>query len=541
VIRWVLLLALATPVWAQGLFDPPAANRFTAFPGARERYAESLALLKERLENNNTDVAGLERMAQLATALGRTGQLIESLRVIVRTRGLTDAHRAKLRGLFGHMLVSNFSLAPGPKIVQLGGRGIRIQIGPGNRAPARKAYMEAVEHLRAAIAADPRDARAKEDLAKALLGLKRTDEEAKEAEELKAQARALRLVQNLTRPPPIDLTIPAQQTREHAESLEQRKQGPDHARALALRKRALVDFFCTRTIAYTYEPSVFESVALLAPEHIVQEYLIRTYVNSKGDLDAVPVHYLPARPEKRREIIRALASDQTANAAAVLLALIMANRQHDSSAGEAVTVLAAAQHPAVVETLAGMIDTELFLADRSQFLPFAVRRLVRLAGEMKLETAAPILLRGLTVDTALDRPLFVARALGALGREPEAEVLLGFALDRDQDVFYRREAVAALARIRPDRLDVLKDEPLLEIAIAGARYRREPSDALRGRILIGIGREHEIDEACDLCLEFQIEEAIPLLEDFVQQRKTHYGIDGVKTALKVLQSRARGS
>ena len=534
--RWAALLLLTTPVVAQGMFDPPSPRLYRAYPGARERYAESLALLKVRLEADFTQVADLERLAELTQDLGRGAEFIASLRVIALSKGLHHKDRSRLRGLLGHVLVTGHRMDGWVQIIQ---GGMRIRIGNSNPTVSRKAYLEAVPYLRGCIQDHPEDVRAREDLAKALEGLNAADNK-EEVEELRRQAGALRLRQAPPVPPRIDTSIPAQQMRERAEQLEQRESGPDHTTALALRKQALVLVFCTETIPFTYEPGGWLSVAQLAPESLVQEYLTRTFTNTLGDIDAVPAHYQPTAPTERLRILRTLAADKTAQSTAVLFALFMQNRYADYFADEAVAVLAAADNPAAAEHLPRLLRTELFTTG-DLFRPFAVRRLVALAAAMKLQAAAPALVQALPLDRKLDRPLYIARALGNIGRAEDAAVLLAYAKSADHDVWGRREAVAALGRLQPDQLAALVDDALLEIAVAGARYRIEPSEALRGRILAGFGRLHEVDEAAALCIEFQIVEAIPLLDDLIEANKHPYAIDGAKAALKKLRDRARGS
>jgi hypothetical protein len=73
-------------------------------------------------------------------------------------------------------------------------------------------------------------------------------------------------------------------------------------------------------------------------------------------------------------------------------------------------------------------------------------------------------------------------------------------------------------------------EPYLELALAAARYRAEPSEALRGRLLQGLGHPHEADDAARYLADLGVREALPDLERFLAEKNDHYAVPAVKAA-----------
>jgi hypothetical protein len=141
----------------------------------------------------------------------------------------------------------------------------------------------------------------------------------------------------------------------------------------------------------------------------------------------------------------------------------------------------------------------------------------------------------LPLDRDLVHPRGIARALGALGGAAHADALLAIASDPLVDVWFRREAVLALGRVATARLAEVPAEPSLELAVAAARYRAEPTEALRGRLLQGLARTHEADDAARYLLELNVREAIPDLEMFLATSPDHYAAGVVRDALDRLR------
>ena len=238
-------------------------------------------------------------------------------------------------------------------------------------------------------------------------------------------------------------------------------------------------------------------------------------------------------------ILRGLAKDGSSASGAVLLRAISLGYP-ETEVEAALDGLAVGRHEAVRKHLPRLLEAALFSPLPDFFPPTGQPRLVELAARMRVEEAAPVLAKLLLDDTELDWPRGIARALGEIGGPEHAGALLAVANDPARDVYFRREAILALGRIAPARLDEIAAEPCLELAFAAARYRNERSDDARGRILTGLGREHETDDAARLCVELFIREAAPAMEEFLARNKDHYAAAAVRKALETLTGRGRG-
>jgi tetratricopeptide (TPR) repeat protein len=528
---WVLLPLLAAPLAAQNApedpFAPPEKDSFrrSAVPGTRERVTESLALIREDLARRTPDAATLERAHALLLPLGRVTQLIPTVRKALEH----SVDPGPLSGLLGDLLVRAGGVArPGR---------VRIVFGPGGRpnlrrpdANARALYEEAVLLLRIALAADASDVRSIRNLAAALEALDREGNK-EEVEELRNRAVAVELRAREEVAAPVDLLAEVYALRSRAEELEQVEADPDHAAALDLRRKALVYEFCTHTIPFAYEPAIFEPVSLLAPEHLVRQNLTRTYLSKDGEIKSVAVVYHMPPLSKRVELVAALAVDETENAAAVLLSLLRRAHRGDPLAESVLAGLAEGRHQGLREHFPRLLGTALAGLDRTDYPDHVRRAFVRLAGLLGFPEAAPVLRAFLARDDDVYAPLGVADALGRIGRPEDADALVTLAKDEGKDIHFRREAVYALGRFAPGRLAAFEDSARLEIAVAAARYRAAPGDAARGRILAGLGREHEIDEAARYSADLDIEIAIPLLETFLADHADHYAAESVRAAL----------
>ncbi|MHC4972301.1 MAG: hypothetical protein ACYTG3_08210 [Planctomycetota bacterium] len=531
---WAVLLLVAAA--AADPFTPPRERFFGGPPDAYGRYLESLALCKATLEKDPTQVLALERAIDLLERFRLSDDLTDRVRAALRHADLEPAHRAALRGLLGRLLVR--------KAAGLGG-GMRIVvIGPGGQvqtqsreltAEARRLYTEAVAHLRAAINADAKAARARNDLAGALDALDPVTNAA-EVTRLRTEAGALTLRPPVVaRPAPESTDRQAVDLRLRAERLEQRPTDPDHAEALLLRKRALVLDYCTHTIPFAYEAPLYGPVSLLADAALVRTNLTRSYVTRKGDTDRVAPRHYPATAKRKREIVQGLTHERSANGAAVLLRLVARAQPVDELAGLAHDVLAQGKHAAAVVHLPSLLDAALFLGDLRHYTPRGERMLVSLAASLGAVDAALVLRKYLDLDTNLGQPRDIAAALGRLGRPDDAPALLALARDPHRDVYFRRQAIRALGRIEGARLDDIPAEPHLELALAAARYAREPSESLRGRILTGLDHFHEADDAARYCAELGLREALPLIDAFLARHKDHYAKDQLMAAREALR------
>ncbi|MHC4133985.1 MAG: hypothetical protein ACYTDU_05965 [Planctomycetota bacterium] len=530
---WAVLLLVATA--AADPFTPPREQLSGGAPDAYGRYLESLALCRATLKQDPTHVLALERAIDLLDRFGLSLDLTDRVHAALRHADLELAHRAALRGLLGRLLVQ--------KAAGLGGAMRIVMIGPGGQVQvqnreltveARKLYTEAVAHLRAAIRADARAARARNDLARALDALD-TETNAAEVRRLRTEAGVLSLRANFVRPEPERTDRMAVDLRLQAERLEQQPAQPEHAEALLLRKRALVLDYCTHTIPFEYEAPLYGPVSLLADIGLVRTNLTRSYTNRKGDTARVAPRYYPATSKRKREIVQGLALDRSANAAAVLLRMVATARPGDALAGSALDVLAQGKHKDIAGHLPRLLDRALFLGDHRHYSPRGQRMLVSLAAALGVTDAAPVLAKYLDLDTILDWPRDIAAALGKLARPSDATALLALARDPRRDVYFRRQAILALGRIAGEQLDGVPGEPYLELALAAARYARAPSESLRGRILTGLDHFHEADDAARYCVELGLREARPLIEAFLARHKDHYAKEQLEAARDALR------
>ncbi|MHC4816440.1 MAG: hypothetical protein ACYTF8_00070 [Planctomycetota bacterium] len=530
---WAVLLLVATA--AADPFTPPTQQLFDhSATGACGRYLESLALCKASLARDPTHVLALERAIDLLTRFRRSLDLTETVRAALRHADLEPGHRAALRGLLGRLLVTNAR--------DLGGRGRIVRIGPGGQlqiqgqelsAEARTLYTEAVEHLRAALRADPKSLRVRQDLAQALDALD-AEKNAGEVRRLRMEAAALGLRRNLVRPKPERTDRIAVDLRRQAERLEQPSTKPEHAAALLLRKRALVLDYCTHTIPFEYEATLYGPVSLLADADLVHTNLTRSYTSRKGETGQVAPRYYPAPLSRKSAIVQALSLDPSANATAVLLRLVM-TAQARPLTGAAKNILAEGRHPDAARHLPRLLDCALFSGDHRHYSPRGQRLLVSLAGALGVTDAAPVLARYLDQDADLDWPRDIAAALGRLARPDDVAALLAMARDPRRDVYFRRQAIRALGHIDGALLDSVPAEPYLELALAAARHAREPSESLRGRLLTGLDHPHEADDAARYCAELGIREAVPLIEAFLAERKDHYARAELRAAADALR------
>jgi len=522
----LLLAAVATA----GPFDPPPKKRFqAAVPDGYARYAESFALLKERLAASPAELASLERLAGMLERFGRAPEAIPLVRTALQRDDLAEKQRAGLRALLGHLLVLDAG-AGNVRVIRIGVGGRRIE--PGLSREARSKLTEAVGHLRAALRALPESERGRTDLANAL---ERLDEEANKLEvrKLRLEAGALAARRRVEPPKPVQLDAQAGVLRLQAEELE-RKEPPEHAAALLLRRKALVLDFCTHTVPFDYEPPVYAAASLLAPRGTVNRNLTRTYRTRAGEIETVRPQYYGATAEQKRDLIDGLARDAGAPAAAILLKLAMTGHVRDTLADAALDALVDGRHAAAIEHLPRLLEIALVTPSAG------TRRLVALARSLGVREAAPVLAKHVARDDDLDLPFDAAAALGAVGEPGHADALVAVARDPARDVYFRRQAILALGRLAPDRLADVPDEPYLALARAAAQYRAEATDRLEGRVLSGIGRPHETDDAARYCVDLDIREAIPSLESFLAANPDHYAAGAAKAALETLVRRTRG-
>jgi len=533
---WAVLLLAAVAAGEEDPFAPTIAGLGGEEAVERDTYCrviESLALVKEQLARDPADPRALDRALELFAIHGRQQLLEPTFRNALR--GDPAPERAgRIKGLLAHLLVEQ-TIQNANVWVIAGGQIQRGGLGLEERAK----LTLAVDMLREALRVETKSVRVRRDLVSALLTL---DAQANAEEVVRLQAQIDVLVAAATPPPPPP-AYPAQeeaaQLRGVAEQMEQKETDPDHAGALLLRKRALVLDYCAWTIPFEYDASLYGPVSLLAPEEFIQSNLQRSFRKRDGSIGTVAALYYPPPLAQRLQIVAGLAKDQGAAAGALLLRLVASRWEEDALTAAAVRSLVEGGHPAVREHLTRMLQSALFSGDTDHYpLPGQVR-LVRLAARLKPEGVAPVLAGLLPRDTDVAEPRWIAAALGATGGPEQADALLAVARDPERDVFFRREAILALGRVAPDRLDDVSPEPYLELALAAARYRAAPSDALRGRILNGIGNGHETDDAARLCVEFDLREAIGPLERFCADHPDDYACPIARHALETLTTRSK--
>lgn len=547
--RATILVLLATVAAA----DPfaPKREELQLDDAAYARYVETLALLKGALER---DPAGsLERAVTLLEDFGLAEQFEDPVAKALAAATEEGPRRGTLLSLYGHLLVARGARNGNVWIFVQGGG---VQQGDLDDE-TKKLLATASGMLRDAIRLRPSDARAREDLATALDMLD-SEENAEEIARLRMEAGALRLGGRVPAPqaPQED---EAEKLRHEAEALEQKETEPDHTGALLLRKQALVREFCSRTVPVEYDPALYGPVALLASEDLVVRNLTRTYRKRDGTIDSVRPTYHPAKPMQRAQIAEGLGRDPGPAAGAVLLKLLATADERDDVAEAALRGLVLGNHEAVRRHLPTLLAATVYRSDLLEALrgelrdlrnrlralgveppavgnegttygPVGQALLVEAAVALKVQEAAPVLAALLPVEDDLIQPRFIARALAGLGDAAQADALLAVARDPARDVFFRREAILALGRVAPARIGEVPAEPHLELAIAAARYRAEPSEALRGRLLQGLGQPHEADDAARYLLELHVREAIPDLERFLEDKGDHYAAPVVRDA-----------
>jgi len=543
-VRVAVLLSLAAAAAAQDPFTVPHEPfQLGEVPHAHARFTESLALCRAALEADAADVRALEHAVALLEHFGRETELIPVVKKAFGIQGLDAKRTAALYGLMGHLLVQEALSDSGGGMVVIVWAGGGRQIDRGELSKEAKDKLEqAVQYLRQAIQAYPEDSRSRDSLAHALDAL---DAEGNKLEVRKLQMEAAVLHEREDAsagdvPELVRTDVTADELRTRAEELEQQEH-PDHAQALILRKQALVLNFCTLTIPFEYEPGLYDTVSLLASTDQLRRNLTRSFIRRAGDVDFVPPQIFGATTKKKLELIEALSRDRSAGSAAALLALLLQATRPDPVADAAFAALRDAAHPAAVEHLPRLLETCMH-KDGDRVVPaWAGHRLVDLAAAWKVRAAAPVLVRMLPRDDDLMTPLGTAAALGELGGPENAPALLAVAQDPGADIWFRREAVLALGRLAPEKLDAVPPEPALEIAVAAARHRVAPSETTLGRILNGLASEHEADDAARYCVDLDLRAAVPSLESALSSRKDHYAAPILAEALAELTARMKGA
>jgi len=498
---------------APGPFDMPPPG-FAGWEGARARYYEEIERFKVRIERNPANADALERALDLCDELGRTRLLVETARRAAQAKEIDDASRLRNRGVLGRTLValSNSMGTRGNFIRILNGRIIQTVSDE-----QKKILTEAIDHLRAAVKRDRTRPALRYALAEALETLQAdAEEENKEAAKLRDEAESI-----ATRDARIDVaTGPYAKQAEglvaRAAEIEQAKEDPDHVRALELRKKAVVFWFCRDTIVFDFAPGLYQPVSQLAPRHIVFDTLTRTYLNRKGEVDEVVPNYHGAPLAKKMGLIEGLGKEQSNGADAALLALVRGSQlTHDVIADAAAKVLAQKGHDAARRGLPLLLAKALYARETQRFPIQGQRRLIDLAATLKLAGAAPVLVELLQRDNDLRWPRGVAAALARTGRPEHADALKKIALDTARALHFRREAARAFALLAIDRAGELDAHAELEIALAAARYEKAPDESTLGRLLNGLADDLEVDEAARYCAELRIAEARPAMDAFL--------------------------
>jgi hypothetical protein len=498
-----------------------------AYPGAAARYSETLGILKRRIEESPADIEALEWAHDLLVRMNRQTQLTPVVFAASAVKGLDEERAGAIRGLLGHLLLARaneLGWEGGGFVVIIGGRGGQRIRGMERSKEAIKLLNEAEPHLRASLKANPDDLRAMGDLIEVLEGIdgeKHGDEISKLRVE---RAAATQHETPIFRLPEVQMDVRVNDLRQQAQVLEMRRNDPDHEAALPLRREALVLEFCSRTIPFEYRASLYPPVSLLAPESMVQRNLTRHYTKLSGENDSVRVQYYPPGEERRLGVIRGLATDPSDCATATMLAVLRRATADGPVEQAAIAALTRNERPALTNYLPALLSIAIHNRQEGHYPPIGQRLLVQLVGALRLGTASPVL-----VAAAQQRPRFdlyqprgILEAIGKLGRPEDSEMLLGIARDPKRDVYFRRRAIDALSEMGAELPAELDDDPLLAVSVAAARYRREPTEALRGRILNFLDDEHQADDAAAYCVVLGIKEALPLIEAQAGQRREHY-------------------
>lgn len=540
---------------AAALADPflPTREELHVDDATYARYVETLALLKASLDR---DAAGsLERALDMLERFGLEGRLEEPIAKALEGAKEEGPARAGLLALHAHLMVAKGAQAGNVWVFGPNG-DIRRE---GIDADTKKMVGAAADMLREAIRSRPKDARAKEDLATAL-DLIDSEKNATEVGRLRMEAAGLRVVAGQPPPEPPH-TDDAERLRNEAAALEQKPTEPDHARALLLRKEALVRDFCAGTIPVEYDPALYGTVSLLASEDVVQRNLTRTFLKRDGTVESVPPRYHPAKPARRVELAQGLGRDPGPAAGAALLKLLATAHARDTVTAAALKGLAEGKHEAVRRHLPALLAATVYREDgmldalmaelndlRRQlralgmdeppmdateggYGPVGQALLIEAAVALDVKEAAPVLATLLPLESDLLQPRGIAAAVGRLGGAAQADALLAIARDPRRDIYFRREAIVALGRAAPARLAEVPAEPTLDLAIAAARYRAEPSEALKGRLLQGLGQPHEADDAARYLLDLGVAGAVPEIERFLEEHEDHYAAPLIRAML----------
>jgi hypothetical protein len=514
---WPLLLILFAPAPRTAFQTPPPGRSGTA--GVRARFAESLSRLAARLDRNPADADAIERLLTLNELLGRTQRLAPVARNALENTKLDEKTRGRIRGVLGVALVAevNATRGFGNVIIFVNGK-----LQPQNRGLTdahRKLFVEAEGHLRAGVQHDNRNPQYKDALAEVIGALHPNREDAgKEAEQLRTRAVAIRMRTERTTVGEDPFQTQAGTLIAEAERFEQTETEPDHMRALEKRKQALVLAFCRDTIPFDFAATLYEQVVLLAPRNLVQEYLTRSFQNSRKQIDHVTPKYHGAPFSARLKLVEDLGKDGSNGADAVLLALIRgATALNDPLAEAATTALCNGEHKSARAGLPLLLAKSLYSGDANRFPVQGQRLLVQLAVRMECKATTAVLGTMLVHDNDLFWPRRIGWALGRLGDEKQSRKLLLVAKNEKRDLSFRREAARACALLDPESALALDAYPELAIALAAARYEATRDDALKGRLLNGFSSDLEIDEAARYCADLGIKEALPAMESFLRE------------------------
>ncbi|MDH3592548.1 MAG: hypothetical protein OER88_11755 [Planctomycetota bacterium] len=537
--RWPLLFVLAFPTLA--FADPFALAPGLQFgeegvPGAAARLNETLAILRDATATNPGDAAAWTRAADILEGFGRAAELVEPLRKAHKK--LQGPAQSAVGGVLGRSLAAKANAEGG------GGGGFIIVIVNGQMQPQRRnvnkaaqaIYKEAIALLKESIRVQPEQIKERLVLADALEATS-TGEPSKEPTKWRLEASALKMKRRGALEVPLrfttDTRIAALLTK--AQELEL-KTDPAHKAAGALRKEALVLSYCNYTIPFEYEPTLFETIAQLATQQDLTAKLTRHYLDRDGTQRTVPPEYHAPSWPRRIELIKTVGRSSGDTAVAALLA-VLGTKYSTGELGELALDLLAKSQSATLKARLAMLLTSALLDDEPVYQHRAIvqRRLVELAARLKLKQATPTLVAAFRRQDDLITPRGIANALATIGDPFAAGVLLETARDPNRDVYYRRNAVLALGRLAPALLADLPDEPKIALAKAAARYRIQPDDANKGRILSAIGTDHETDDAAALCVALEIREAVPLLEAWLGEHTKHYAVGPVAAAVKALR------
>jgi len=553
--RGALILVLLAVAAAADPFTP-AREDLAVDDAAYARYVETLAILKESIDR---DPAGsIERAFDILEQFGIADRMGETIAKALAGATEKSPARGTLLGLSAHLMVQE---AEGMANVWVfGPNGVVRREGIDDAT--RKMLGTATDMLYEAIRLRPKDARAKEDLATAL-ELLDADKNAEEVAKLRTEATVLRMGEGAPPPEPAPVADDAAKLRREAEALEQKESEPEHAKALLLRKEALVRDFCAHTIPVEYDPSLYGPVSLLASEDLIFQNLSRTYMKRDGTVDNVPPTYHPSKPAQRIQLIEGLGRQPGAAASAALLKLLATANARDAATDAAMKALAAIDRPEVRRHLPELLARSVYREDVLGVLtrqlndlrrrlraigvndapmpgaegwgygPLGQTLLVEAAVALKVRDAAPVLATLVPLEYDLSFPRGIAAAIGQLGGPEQADALLAVARDPSRDIYFRREAILALGRVAPARLAEVPLEPHLEIALAAARYRSEPSEALKGRLLQGFGQPHEVDEAARYAMDLGIREALLEIERFLEEHPDHYAAPLLRSTVNV--------